>query len=106
MISIVNDSPTTIDAAQAFAQINYDDPWRMLRLCVSNRCYSKSDGYIQFDVKITGKRRIIVKLNGSDLYDIEIGRMKKLDYIVLDQIRDIDADNLGRIIEDLAVNNS
>lgn len=104
--SIATEKPTTIDANQAFSQVNYGDSWRMARLGARNHAYSASDGYIQFDIKLTGMRRVIVKLNGKDYYDVEIGRIKKMDYIVLEQVRDIDAESLGRVIEDMAVRNS
>jgi len=104
--SIVNENPTIIDAQTAFAQINIGDSWRMLRLGARNHAYSEANGYIQFDVKLTGMRRVVVKLNGKDYYDVEIGRLRKLNYIVLEQLRDIDAESLGRIIEEMAVRNS
>jgi hypothetical protein len=49
------------------------------------------------------KRRLVIKLNQSDLYDIEIGRMHRrtLDWIPEAQARDIYADQLDQAIRDL-----
>ncbi len=51
----------------------------------------------------THKRTLIIKLNGADLYDIEIGRVRRSDFewIVEAQDRDIYAEDLGRALRDL-----
>ncbi len=42
-------------------------------------------------------RKLIIRLNGADLYDIEIGRMNRrtLDWIVEGQVHDLYADQLA-----------
>lgn len=49
------------------------------------------------------KRRLVIKLNPKDLYDIEIGRIHRrtLDWIPEAQTRDIYADDLDQAIRDL-----
>jgi hypothetical protein len=57
---------------------------------------------LQVDIK-TGPRRthrLFIKLNGADLFDLEIGRMRKRRgdvlpaYEVVEQVRDVDAEAL------------
>jgi hypothetical protein len=51
------------------------------------------------------KRRIYVKLNARDLYDIELGRLKRVnglpEYVALDQVTDIYAENLDEELRNL-----
>src|SRR5262245_44536871 len=49
------------------------------------------------------KRRLVIKLNPYDLYDIEIGRLHRrtLEWIPEAQTRDIYADDLDQAIRDL-----
>lgn len=101
--SLAAAEPTTIDALTAFQQINWGDEWRMTRLGARDRCYSETDGYIQFDVKLTRKLRVIVKLAGDDTYSVEIGRIRKLEYVVIEQAHGVYCDELGRTVEDLVV---
>lgn len=102
-VSLAAAEPTTIDALTAFRQINWGDSYRMARLGARDRCYSEVDGYIQFDVKLTRKLRVIVKLAGDDTYSVEIGRIRKMDYVVIEQAHGVHCDQLGRVVEDLAV---
>lgn len=103
--SLVNDTPTTIDASVAFAQLNYGDSWRLIRLGARNRAYSEDRGYIQFDVMLGRKYRVIVKLAPSDTYSVEIGRLVKphgssiREYRVLSQVHDVYCDVLGETVE-------
>ena len=107
--SIANTTPTTIDVDAAFAQLNYGDSWRMARLGAHNRAYSADHGYIQFDVKVGRKYRVIVKLAPSDTYSVEIGRMRKprgssiREYEVLSQEHDVYCDVLGEVVERMCV---
>lgn len=50
-----------------------------------------------------GQRTLIIKLNARDLYDVEIGRVNRraLDWVVIAQRRDIDAESLDRTVQDL-----
>ena len=107
--SIVNSTPTAIDARTAFEQLNYGDPWRLARLGAHNRAYSADHGYIQFDVKMGRKYRVIVKLAPSDTYSVEIGRMRRprgssiREYEVLSQEHDVYCDVLGEVVERMCV---
>lgn len=103
--SLVSDTDTRIDAATAFQQINHGDTWRMARLGAHNRAHSEQSGYIQFDVTLGHKYRVIVKLDADDTYAVEIGRLRKSsgssirEYQVLSQVRGIYWDVLGEVIE-------
>jgi len=109
METIVRDAPTTIDALTAFRQINHGDAWRLARLGARNRAYSEDLGYIQFDVTLGRKYRVIVKLDADDTYAVEIGQMRKprgssiREYQVLSQVRGIYWDVLGETIERAAL---
>jgi hypothetical protein len=108
-VSVVNELATQIDARTAFQQINYGDAWRMARLGAHNRAYSEDCGYIQFDVTLGRKYRVIVKLDADDTYAVEIGRLRKprgssiREYQVLSQVRGIYWDVLGETIERAAL---
>lgn len=105
--SLVNETPTRIDARTAVAHINLGDSWRMRRFGYTDLMHSERDGYIQFDVKLTRKLRVIVKLTADDLYCIEIGRIRRsrgdIEYVVIEQIREIFWDDLGQAVEGLVV---
>jgi hypothetical protein len=106
--SLYYEASTRIDAQEAIRQLRIGDSWRLVRLAAVNICFSKSDGYVQFDAKITTKKlRVVIKLQGDDTYAVEIGRMKRsLDYVVLDQVRGIYADQLGETVERMCVEQS
>jgi hypothetical protein len=108
-VNVVNESATRIDALTAFRQINHGDAWRMARLGAHNRMHSESNGYIEFDVTLGRKYRVIVKLDADDTYAVEIGRLRKprgssiREYQVLSQVRGIYWDALGETIERAAL---
>ena len=106
--SVINETGPAIDPQAPIQQIKATDSWRMIRLGARDLYYSERDGYIQFDTSGLGRKvRVIVKLNQSDTYDVEIGRMGRRDhmpdYQVLEQARGIDAAQLGQTVEALAV---
>lgn len=49
------------------------------------------------------KRRLVIKLNQADLYDIEIGRLhtRTFEWIIVGQTRSIHAEDLDQAIRDL-----
>jgi hypothetical protein len=47
------------------------------------------------------KRHLVIKVNKSDLYDIEIGRVHRLEWIPEAQTRNIYAEDLDQAIRDL-----
>lgn len=102
-ISLAAEGDTAIDAGTAFAHINWDDSWRTRRLGVRNRAFSNESGYIQFDIKITRVLRVIVKLMADDTYAVEIGRIRKMEYVVIEQMRGIYGDVLGQTVEALCI---
>lgn len=103
--SLVNEAPTGIDSRVAYQHLNYGDSWRMARLGARDLMRDEQAGYIQFDVRITKKLRVVVKLAGDDTYSVEIGRMRMrtLEYQVLEQERGIYADQLGATVERLCL---
>lgn len=105
--SLVNETPTRIDSRTAVAHINFGDSWRMRRFGYTDLMHNEAEGYIQFDVKLTWKLRVIVKLTADDLYAIEIGRIRRsrgdIEYVVIEQVRGIFWDDLGPIVESLIV---
>lgn len=97
--SLANDAPTSIDARAAFAQINLGDSWRLTRLGARNQVCDERAGYIQFDVTLDRRYRVIVKLAADDTYAVEIGRNSVRTYQVLAQTRGIYCDELGEFVE-------
>jgi hypothetical protein len=65
----------------------------------------RGDG-VQFTVgrPIAGYK-IVVKLNARDLYDVELGRIVDFQWTVIDQKFDVDAENLGAVVLDVAGTN-
>jgi hypothetical protein len=58
-----------------------------------------------FKVKVSRKYWLVIKLNGKDLYDVEVGKVRKVDglpeYKALDQRFDIDAELLAQVVREL-----
>lgn len=105
--SLYYETSTSIDAQETFRQVNLGDSWRMARLGAWDCMYAEDSGYVQFDIKLTRKLRVVIKLLGDDTYGVEVGRMKRnLDYVVLDQVRGIYADQLGETVERMCVEQS
>lgn len=73
-----------------------------VRMNLGARDYAHDDpnGVLMFRIGAErSKRRAVVKLNGSDLYDIEIGRLTRdLEYVVEAQETDLYADMLGEAL--------
>lgn len=66
----------------------------------------RGEDHLSLDIYLgagTRKRRLIIKLNVSDLYDIEIGHLhrRSLDWIIDAQVLDIDAENLDGTLRNL-----
>jgi hypothetical protein len=66
----------------------------------------RTTDHISIDIYLgagSRKRRLIIKLNTNDLYDIEIGRLhrRSLDWIIEGQSLDIDAGNLDTALRNL-----
>lgn len=105
--TLIEDPDTGIDSQVVFQQINATDRWRMVRLAARDLFYDERVGYVQFDIKITRKLRVVVKLGSDDLYAVEVGQLKTVDYMptyrVLDQVRGIDAGQLGETVERMCV---
>jgi hypothetical protein len=108
LVSLVKDSPTHIDPAEAYQHVNWGDSWRTRRLGARDLIYS-NDGYIQFDIRLDvgPKLRVIVKVEPADTYAVEIGRIRRRqgmpEYQVLAQERGHYTDSMGPAIERLAV---
>ena len=106
--SVINETGPAIDPQVTIRQIRATDSWRMIRLGARDLYWSERDGYIQFDTSGLGRKvRVIVKLATDDTYTVEIGRMGRKDhmpeYQVLEQVRGINAAELGQTVEALAV---
>jgi hypothetical protein len=57
---------------------------------------------IQFKVKgWHNQSKIIIKLNGNDTYDIEYGRISKLNWITMEKVDDVYNENLVMCIDRL-----
>lgn len=55
-----------------------------------------------FKVKVSRKYWLVIKLNGRDLYDVEVGRYEGLpEYQPLEQSRDVTAEHLSREVRKL-----
>lgn len=67
------------------------------------RDYIRDDeaGLIKFKIG-NGRRWCTVKLLADDTYGVEIGRMRKLDYLVVDQQLGIHAEDLPRVVREMA----
>jgi hypothetical protein len=104
LTTLIQDPDTGIDARTAFQHLNYGDSWRLTRLGAHDRLYDETAGYIQFDVELTKKLRVVVKLQSDDSYAVEIGRIKLgKEYTVLEQHRGIYYDQLGELVERMVV---
>lgn len=109
VLSLVNEDPTGIDARIAYKHLNHGDSWRMARLGARDLMRDERAGYLQFDVRITRKLRVVVKLAMDDTYSVELGRMRRprgvalAEYEVLEQLRGIHADQLGETVERMCV---
>ena len=53
-------------------------------------------------VGIRGQHKLIVKLNSLDLFDVELGHLRRFDWIVDRQSRNVAADQLSTVIRSLA----
>lgn len=110
-VTLINEPDTGIDSQVAYRQITATDRWRLVRLAARDLYYDETAGYVQLDVKpATRKLRVVIKLDTDDTYAVEIGRVKTVDYIptyqVLEQVRGINAAELGQTVEDMAVKHS
>jgi hypothetical protein len=110
LTSVIEGPDTGIDSQVAYRQIMATDRWRLARLAARDLFYDETAGYIQFDVKITKNRRVIVKLAANDTYSVEIGRVKTVDYLptylVLAQEHDVHCEDLGATVERMCLNQS
>lgn len=82
------------------------DRWTWIAMGAKPATVVRTEDGLMVDIFLgagTRKRRLIVKLNSSDLYDIEIGRIHRrtLDWIVEAQTRDVYCDQLDQAIRDL-----
>ena len=81
-------------------QINALDKWAMASWGSKNYV-SHSDG-IQFDVRGSKFRgRITIKLNKRDLYDIEFGTIRKLEYIIKNTAKNVHVEQLVNTIDNV-----
>ena len=81
-------------------QIKALDKWALSSWGAKNFVSSK-DG-IQFDVRGSKHRgRILVVLNPKDLYNIEIGKVVKLDWKSIKKVKDVYVDNLVTTLDGL-----
>jgi hypothetical protein len=104
--SLVEETPTGIDVRVAYQHLNHGDSWRMARLGARDRMQDEQAGYIQFDVLITRRLRVVVKLDADDTYAVEVGRMRKLEYAVIRQVRGLTCEVLGEVVEEMVVEES
>ena len=58
----------------------------------------QTDGSLCFQTTNHGGRRVVVRLNASDLYDIEIGRIRKFEWQVLNICGNVSADQLVPVL--------
>lgn len=110
-VSLINEPDTGIDSQVAYQQITATDQWRLIRLAARDLFYDETAGYVQLDVKPgTRKLRVVVKLASDDTYAVEIGRIKTVDHLpeyqVLEQVRGINAAEMGQTVEDMAIKHS
>ena len=81
-------------------QINALDKWALASWGAKNYV-SYSDG-IQFDVRGSKFRgRVIIKLNKRDLYDIEFGTIRKLEYIIKNTAKNVHVEQLVNTIDNV-----
>jgi hypothetical protein len=107
LTTLVQAPDTGIDARTALAHIRVGDSYRMVRLAARDIFHDETAGYVQFDIRITKPRRVVVKLAGDDTYSVEIGRIKRsrgdIEYVVLEQQHGIYCDHLGETVERMCV---
>jgi len=84
----------------ALAQTAWDQIPRYTKMLLgAKNPVTSSDGALRFSTTNHGGRRVIVRLNSWDLYDIEVGRIRNLDWkadVTLDMV---DAAQLGEVLE-------
>ena len=85
---------TTTPAAVAWSQI----PRYTKMLLGARQATVQTDGSLCFQTTNHGGRRVVVRLNTSDLYGIEIGRIRKFEWQVLDAFENIYADQLVPVL--------
>ena len=79
-------------------QINALDKWALASWGAKQYVLHK-DG-IQFDVRGSKFRgRVIIKLNSRDLYDIDFGTIRKMDWKLKKREKDVYVDQLVNIID-------
>ena len=87
-----------IDARTAFVHIG---TWSLVRVGAKNKLHHQD--YIQFEMALENhpRRIALVQLNRQDLYNIEVGRLKRrsLKWVTEYVQRDVQAENLSRGIE-------
>ena len=56
---------------------------------------------VSFKIKFSGAAAnyVNIQLNNKDLYDVEIGKIKGMNYVVKEKYEDVFAENLKKIIE-------
>lgn len=55
--------------------------------------------YVQF--KVSRRFWMIVKLNTQDLYDVEVGTMRKTEYKVVEQRHDVPVETLAKTVREI-----
>lgn len=59
--------------------------------------------YVKF--KVSGRFWLVVKLNAADTFDIEVGRVRKVQglptYEVIEQSKDVPVENLSKVVREL-----
>jgi hypothetical protein len=80
--------------------------WTWIGMGARPRTVIRTEDGLMVDIYLGAgirKRRLVIKVNRSDLYDIEIGRVHRrtLEWIPEAQRRDIYAEDLGQAIRDL-----
>lgn len=81
-------------------QINALDKWALASWGSKNYVYHPKG--IQFDVRGSKFRgRVIIKLNNRDLYDIEFGTIRKLEYKIKNTAKGIYVEQLVNTIDNV-----
>jgi hypothetical protein len=75
-----------------------------MRLAIDMKSMIRHPDALQFDVRVPKRRRMTVRLNGKNLYDLEFGRvsMRTFEYAVLGTAEDVYAEDLNGALLRLA----
>lgn len=96
LTSILDTPGRPMDSRVAFNQIGGA---RLYRLGAKDFLYGPH--FIKFRVTCSPRRSVgvIVKLELNDIYSVEFGKLKQLDWVILDQQESVYSDCLGEVIE-------